>query len=344
MTELPPPHTPLVHVGGSWQSGAGAHTIPLLALLARPSCTNQAVCDVSCEKLRKPVKQPQGGRTARGTTSLAVAELSLQPGDSVEVFFEATDTNTLSGPGVAASARRTLTMYSPEREHDALLSQLERLIDALIDIVADRLESPVEERRAARLYDYIATQQAISNKEGLALTVLEQLQVALRTDPLADDAFRAALKTAYDAIGLMVVVLVLLSVIYPEVGEFFVSFMQQPLFMNATFYWVFAGGLTLVLLGVLIKARFNYWEIKNNELVHYHGLLGDTERWPAPNMRVTKEIRDVMEYLLCRSGRLVLIPSREPRAIVLDNVVGISNIEVRMQRLLNTLRVDHIED
>ncbi len=145
-------------------------------------------------------------------------------------------------------------------------------------------------------------------------------------------------------IGLLVVVVSLLSTIYPAIGEFFVKFMEQPLFMNATFYWVFATGLSLVILTALIKARFDYWEIKNNELVHYHGLLGDTERWPAPNMRVTTEIKDVMEYLLCRSGRLVLIPQREHRALILDNVVGISNIEVRMQRLLNTLRVDHAQD
>lgn len=152
------------------------------------------------EKLRKSVKQPQGGRTARGTTSLAMAELDLKPGDTVEAYFEATDTNTLSGPGRAQSAKRTLTMYSPEREHEALLTQLERLIDALVGIIADRMESPVEERRARRLFDYIETQRAISNKEALALTALRAIQVALRTDPLTDDTFRAALKTAFEAL------------------------------------------------------------------------------------------------------------------------------------------------
>lgn len=151
-------------------------------------------------------------------------------------------------------------------------------------------------------------------------------------------------RTSSIVIGLLVLVIVLLSTMYPAVGDAFVTFMKQPLFMNSTFYWVFAGGLFGIVMTALIKARFNFWEIKNNELVHHHGLLGDTERWPAPNMRVTKEIKDVMEYLLCRSGRLVLIPQREHRAIILDNVVGIAKIEVRMQRLLNTLRVDHADD
>lgn len=143
---------------------------------------------------------------------------------------------------------------------------------------------------------------------------------------------------------LMAVILILLSVMYPEFADVFHGLVTQPMFMNQTFYWVWAIGIAVVLVGILIKTRFDYWEIKNNELVHHHGLLGDTERWPAPNMRVTKEIKDVMEYLLCRSGRLVLIPARENRAIVLDNVPGINGVEDRMQRLLSTLRVDHADE
>jgi len=152
------------------------------------------------EKLRQPVKQPQGGRTARGTYSLAVASLGLQPGQSAEVYFEATDINTLSGPGVSRSAGRTLTMYSPEQEHEELLSDLKRLIDGLVDVVADRLESPIEEKRAMQLYDYISTQTAISKKEAVALKALEKMMVAFRTDPLTDDAFRNGMKKAYDAL------------------------------------------------------------------------------------------------------------------------------------------------
>ncbi len=152
------------------------------------------------ERLRRSVKQPQGGRTARGTTSLAVASLELEPGQSAEVYFEATDVNTQTGPGVAKSASRTLTMYSPEREHDVLMTQLQRLIDGLVGVIADRLESPVEDRHAAKLYEYVSTQSAISRKEALALEALEKLMVALRTDPLSDEEFRSGLKRAYDGL------------------------------------------------------------------------------------------------------------------------------------------------
>ena len=135
------------------------------------------------------------------------------------------------------------------------------------------------------------------------------------------------------------VILGLLSSIYPQIQEAIQSITDQHLYMNATFYWTWAIGFALIFIAVLIKVRFNYWEIKNNELLHHHGFLGDVERWPAPQMRISKEISDVIEYVLIRGGRLVLIPARESRAIVLDNVPNISKVEARMQSILSTLRV-----
>jgi hypothetical protein len=141
-------------------------------------------------------------------------------------------------------------------------------------------------------------------------------------------------------IVLLFVIFGLLSALYPAIGVALQDLMKQPLFMNATFYWVWSIGMALVLLGVFIKARLDYYELKNNELIHRRGLLGDIERWPASNMRVSKEIKDVMEYFLARSGRLVLIPPGETRAIVIDNVIRINHIETEMQRMLSTLHVD----
>lgn len=143
---------------------------------------------------------------------------------------------------------------------------------------------------------------------------------------------------------LTVVILGLLSSMYPSIGHFITSALDQPMFMNSTFYWVWAVALTILLVIVIGKTRFDYWVVNNNELLHHHGLLGDVERWPAPNMRISKEIRDVMEYALLRSGRLVLMPSRESRAIVIDNVPNINRVEIHMQKLLSTLRVDHDDD
>lgn len=110
-------------------------------------------------------------------------------------------------------------------------------------------------------------------------------------------------------------------------------------FANSTFYHLFSFILGVIYLVVVFNLQFDYWEARPNELLHHHGLWSDLERFPAPNLRISKEINDVFEYLLLRSGRLVLTPSNEPRAIVLDNVLFIDRKERALTRMLSALQV-----
>jgi len=109
---------------------------------------------------------------------------------------------------------------------------------------------------------------------------------------------------------------------------------------NAQFYGYFSALLVLILVFVLINTRFNYFVVKRNEILHRVGYLGDVERFPSPNLRMTKEIPDIFEYLLLRSGRLVIYPSRSPEAIVIENVINVNRVELKVQELLSALSVD----
>ncbi len=109
---------------------------------------------------------------------------------------------------------------------------------------------------------------------------------------------------------------------------------------NATFYWAFAAMLAVIFLGVSLVVRFDYWEVRPNELLHHHGFLSNLERLSAPNLRIDKEINDVFEYILLRSGRLILQASNERRAIVLDNVPYIKQKEDDITRMLGALQVE----
>lgn len=108
---------------------------------------------------------------------------------------------------------------------------------------------------------------------------------------------------------------------------------------NATFYFSIAGALAVVYGAVLINVQFDYWEVTPNELLHHHGVLSNLERFSAPNLKIDKEINDVFEYLLLRSGRLVLHPSDERRAIVLENVLAINRKEAILTKMLGALQV-----
>ena len=102
--------------------------------------------------------------------------------------------------------------------------------------------------------------------------------------------------------------------------------------------------LSLLYLIVWIMARFDYWEVRPNELLHHHGFLSDLERFSAPNLRISKEINDVFEYMLLRSGRLILHPTNEPRAFVLDNVLNINRKEAQITKMLGALQVEFRTD
>jgi len=124
--------------------------------------------------------------------------------------------------------------------------------------------------------------------------------------------------------------------IFPIIGDFLKKI--RPV-ANATFFFAFAAILLVIYIAVFISIQFDYWEVRPNELLHHHGFLSDMERYPAPSLRISKEIGDVFEFLLLRSGRLILHPSSEPRAIVLENVLFINRKEELLTKMLSALQV-----
>ncbi|OYP34467.1 hypothetical protein CGZ80_15080 [Rhodopirellula sp. MGV] len=108
---------------------------------------------------------------------------------------------------------------------------------------------------------------------------------------------------------------------------------------NATFFMCMTIGMGLMYAAVFVSTRFNYWELSNNELLHHHGMLSDLKRYPAPNLRVDKEINDVFEYALLGAGRLILHPATEKRAIVLDNILFVGTKEAEMTKMLGSIKV-----
>ena len=99
---------------------------------------------------------------------------------------------------------------------------------------------------------------------------------------------------------------------------------------------------TVIYILVFIQTRFNYWVVRKNELLHKHGFLGDVKRYHAQNVKIDKEIGDIFEFILLRSGAMVLYPENEARAIVLENIIGINRKEKEVKEILESyaIRID----
>ena len=112
-------------------------------------------------------------------------------------------------------------------------------------------------------------------------------------------------------------------------------------FELSTSFYMTLGVYFLIVFGfVFLNTRFNYWVVKSNEILHKEGFLGDVRRFPSPNLRMSKEISDVFEFLLFGAGRIIINPASEKRAIVLDHVLRVNAAEKAIQDLLSSISVE----
>lgn len=108
--------------------------------------------------------------------------------------------------------------------------------------------------------------------------------------------------------------------------------------MNDHFYYYFSILFILIYLVVWIRTRFNYWDIRHNELFHREGIFADTKRINAPNLSYCREIPDVFEFLLLRGGRIKLMPlNHEP--FVIETVLDIKRKDKKIGEILSKMKV-----
>ena len=164
--------------------------------------------------------------------------------------------------------------------------------------------------------------------------------LGINTVVLSFDFPRATSLTLFFCFATLGLGLVILFNLKPELAPMLTGALSwlRP-WANSQFYFLFAAVLGVIFVFVSISVQFDYWEVRPNELLHHHGILSDLERFSAPNLRVDKEINDVFEYLLLKSGRLILHPSNERRAIVLENVFFINRKERALTRMLGAVQV-----
>jgi hypothetical protein len=198
---------------------------------------------------------------------------------------------------------------------------------------------------AAAALSFIEQPLDPQNRVAVALSAIFLGILAVNIVILAFDFPRTTSLTLFFFIAAVVMGMILLFVYRPDMLPFLTGVLERfhPL-ANATFYWTFAGIMAAIFLAVMIAVRFDYWEVRPNELLHHHGFLANLERLAAPNLRIDKEINDVFEYFLLRSGRLIIHPSDERKAIILDNVPFITKKEGAITRMLGALQVQVRKD
>jgi hypothetical protein len=111
---------------------------------------------------------------------------------------------------------------------------------------------------------------------------------------------------------------------------------------NEQFYFAMAAGIGIIFAVVLLLViRFNYWTITANEITHCHG-FGKSDNFPLPGPTMQKDLTDMFEFLLLRSGRLT-IHLKDGPDIILENVPRINVAHRRIQTMMEATNV-HVID
>jgi hypothetical protein len=146
-----------------------------------------------------------------------------------------------------------------------------------------------------------------------------------------------AITTLIVALGLLAHIVNQHFVFLPALARFMRGIDIQ---LSFHFYVIYVVALCLIYLAVYIIRRFYYWEIRHNEVLHHNGLWGDVERHPTIGLKQTKEINDVFEFLLWRSGRLTLQVRDREAPYVLENVPNINRVESLIQQVTSRMAVE----
>lgn len=145
-------------------------------------------------------------------------------------------------------------------------------------------------------------------------------------------------------VGIIGIAVAIIAIVYTQDIKFPLDeLISKGLIGGASPEFLIAYGtifLLMLFFAIFFKKHFDYFELTSNEIVRKHGILGDAERFNAPNLHIKKHIIDVFESLLLfGSGDLVIITSRG-QEFNIQNVPKINKIEKNIRSLLGKLEVD----
>jgi hypothetical protein len=140
-------------------------------------------------------------------------------------------------------------------------------------------------------------------------------------------------------LAIVIVVLILAFLVLPNFA-FSLTGIQIDLALPHEFYLLMTLILAFILGIVVISARFEYYKIERNEIIHKAGIFSSAERFPVKSLRFKKEIPDVFEFFMLRAGRFTIMPGKADEVMILPTVLNINKREEQLDWLLSHVSVE----
>jgi|ERR1051326_3219276 hypothetical protein len=144
----------------------------------------------------------------------------------------------------------------------------------------------------------------------------------------------------FSLMSLVAVVLLVALLLFLGVGGFLGdSLGGLHMRANPPLYLGFGVVFFIMFVFAWIGTRLDFVAVHHNELRRCRLPFGNSQQYPAPQMKIEMEIPDVIKHFIFGSGRLVFHPPGERRAIVVENVMRVNRVERRIKQLLESLEV-----
>jgi hypothetical protein len=148
--------------------------------------------------VRRRVATPSRVKSFAGEAVVNMGDLGLQPGEYVLCWVEAYDNNTVAESLQQSRSRSIrIKLHSDVERHHAVIDAQRHLVDTMIDLLADRLESEIHTKAHSR-YDQLhrAQTQVIAKTESM-LSEFQALLLAIDNDPLMNNPIRTDLRELF---------------------------------------------------------------------------------------------------------------------------------------------------
>ena len=126
---------------------------------------------------------------AEGEYGWRLSEQNLIPGEKVSYYIEARDNNHVTGPGIGKSQVRYLEVFSPLKNHQAVIAEEQKLFEALIAFLGQSIDAVTVKAAPAKYRE---------NESGLikGLADLKALADAVRKEADQDEYSTALIREA----------------------------------------------------------------------------------------------------------------------------------------------------
>lgn len=120
----------------------------------------------------------------QGDATLDLADTDAKPGDTLEVWVEAFDQDTVGGPNVGRSEVRRVKIWSPEEKHEENVDRLAALVEVMLGVLADRLESPIDSLKLERWTDALDVASSANLRMQKVTAALNEVLAGIVEDPM----------------------------------------------------------------------------------------------------------------------------------------------------------------